>query len=89
MVDGHMRLVIVDSDGTATQLDSRAGPLPPGWSVFYKSKSGEPSPEIVDGEFRAQYFRQSETGQKTWFDPRLTSENLRKRGVDIQEFVLV
>ncbi|PMD41765.1 hypothetical protein L207DRAFT_458328 [Hyaloscypha variabilis F] len=89
MVAGHTRLMTEDSDGIATQLDPRAGPLPPGWSVFYGSKSGEPGPEIVDGEFQGQWFRHSETGKVTYFDPRLTSENLRKRGVDMQEFVLV
>ncbi|KAN0098833.1 hypothetical protein V8E51_014496 [Hyaloscypha variabilis] len=89
MVDGYIRLVTEDSDGIATQLDPRAGPLPSGWSVFYQSKYGEPGPEIVDGEFQSQWFRHSETGEVTWLDPRLSSENLRKSGVDIQEFVLV
>jgi len=81
--------VVIKNDGTATQLDPRAGPLPPGWSVVYRSKYGEASPEIVDGEFQAQYFRNSDTGEEVWWDPRLTSENLKKRGVDMQEFVLV
>jgi len=89
MVEGYMRLVTEDSDGTATQLDPRAGPLPPGWSVFYESKSGERGPKIVDGELQNQWFCHLNTGEVTWFDPRMTSENLRKRGVDIQEFVLV
>ena len=89
LVHGRWAQVFVEIDGTATQLDPRAGPLPPGWSVVYESETGEPGPEIIDGEFQNQRFHNSETGEDVWWDPRLTSENLKKRGVDIQEFVLV
>jgi hypothetical protein len=85
---GKLRAVVVDGNGVPTQLDPRAGPLPIGWSVQY-GDSDEPDVEIEDGELKEQWFYHSETEEWTWFDPRLTSENLKKMGIDIREFVLV
>ena len=87
-VAGYLEQVFVDGNGVPTQLDPRAGPLPTGWSVHYGDLD-EPGVEIEDGELKAQWFYRSETEECTWFDPRLTSENLKKMGIDIQEFVLV
>jgi hypothetical protein len=87
-VAGNLRAVVVNGNGVPTQLDPRAGPLPTGWSVHY-GVSDEPDVEIEDGELKTQWFYCSETKEWTGFDPRLTSENLKKMGVDIQEFVLV
>jgi hypothetical protein len=87
-VAGNLEAVVVDGNGVPTQLDPRAGPLPAGWSVHY-GDLGEPDVEIEDGELKNQWFYHSETEEKTWSDPRLTSENLRKMGIAIQEFVLV
>ena len=80
--------VIVDSNGVLTQLDPRAGPLPPGWSVWYGEDHG-PNTEIDDGKLKAQWFHHWETKEWTQWDPRLTSKNLKNMGIDIQEFVLV
>jgi hypothetical protein len=87
-VAGLLEAVVVDGNGVPTQLDPRAGPLPTGWSVHY-GDSDEPDVEIEDGELKTQWFYHSETKKGTWFDPRLTSENLKKMGIDIREFVLV
>jgi hypothetical protein len=88
VVAGNLFPVFVDGNGVRTQLDPRAGPLPTGWSVHYGDLD-EPGIEIEDGELKAQRFYHSETEEWTSFDPRLTSENLKKMGIDIQEFVLV
>jgi len=87
-VAGNLRPVYVDGNGVPTQLDPRAGPLPTGWSVQH-GDSDEPDVEIEDGELKEQWFHHSETKEWTWYDPRLTSENLKKMGIAIQEFVLV
>ena len=87
-VVGNLEAVVVDDNRVPTQLDPRAGPLPTGWSVQY-GDSDEPDVEIEDGELKTQWFYCSETEEWTESDPRLTSENLKKMGVDIQEFVLV
>jgi hypothetical protein len=58
--------------------DPRLGPLPEGWTV--KSHERE--------EFW-QMFVNDNSGEETRFDPRLTSEELRKRGVPIQVFDLI
>jgi len=56
----------------------RLGVVPSGWSI----KSHE------EEEYR-QLFLNEGTGEETWDDPRLTSEELRKRGVPLQVFELV
>jgi hypothetical protein len=58
--------------------DPRLGPLPPGWSL--RSHLSE--------EFE-QWIVNDETGEQAFPDPRLTSEALRKRGVPLEEFVLI
>jgi hypothetical protein len=89
IVNGVNREVVIDSDGISTQFDPRAGPLPPGWSVHYGWSARESGPEILDGKLQRQSFYHADKEEWTLFDPRLTSENLRSMGVDIQEFVLV
>jgi hypothetical protein len=87
-VAGKLSPVVVDGNGVPIQLDPRAGPLPTGWSVHYGDLDG-PDVKIEDGELKTQWFYHWETEEWTWSDPRLTSENLKKMGIDIQEFVLV
>jgi len=58
--------------------DPRLGSLPAGWSLVNH-----------DREDFYQRFVNDATGKKTWDDPRLTSEALRKRGVPLQVFELV
>lgn len=57
--------------------DPRSGPLPPGWEIRSHAE-----------DQYWQLFANDEIGQETRFDPRLTSEELRKRGVPVQLFEL-
>jgi hypothetical protein len=72
-----------------TQQDPRV-PLPPGWRYMYGS-SEEPQEIEADNEenMTGVWFKNVVTGGKTNFDPRLTPEALRQRGVEVQELVLV
>jgi hypothetical protein len=58
--------------------DPRRGPLPPGWDIVSHAEE----------EFW-QLFKNNETGAETECDPRLTSGELRRRGVPLQVFDLV
>jgi hypothetical protein len=58
--------------------DPRLGPMPSGWSI-----------QSHEEEEFLQRFKNDETGEVTWDDPRLTLEALRKRGVPLQVFTLV
>jgi hypothetical protein len=58
--------------------DPRKGPLPPEWQIKSHEKD----------QFW-QLFANDETGEETPHDPRLTSKELRKRGVPLQVFNLV
>jgi len=74
---------------TITQEDPRV-PLPPPWRYRYGSfeQFHETEPSGLN-TFLPQFFENVETKEKTRFDPRLTPEALRDRGVDIRELVLV
>ena len=58
--------------------DPRLGPLPAGWRVLRHAQ-----------EAIANLYVNNDTGEETFFDPRLTPEALKARGVDIKEFKLV
>ena len=58
--------------------DPRLGPLPAGWYIRGHEKK--------DAYNR---YANDETGKVTRFDPRMTSEALRARGVEMREFQLV
>jgi hypothetical protein len=88
IVDGRTTRAWVDSTGRQTQLNPRAGHFPQGWRVRYGSNSSEPEIDD-DGNMKSQWFENVETGERCWYDPRLRSQNLRKMGVDIQDFMLV
>jgi hypothetical protein len=72
-----------------TQQDPRA-PLPSGWRYMYGSPE-EPQEIEADNEenMTGVWFENVVTGEKTNFDPRLTPEALRQRGVEVQELVLI
>jgi hypothetical protein len=74
---------------TTTQQDPRA-PLPPGWRYIYGSieEPQEIEPDNED-EMTEVWFENVVTGESTQYDPRLTPEALRQRGVELQELVLV
>jgi hypothetical protein len=87
-IDGNLFPVFA-RENTKTQQDPRA-PLPPPWRyVYLDGENFESIESDEDKGMREQYFENLETGETTWFDPRLSPEALRERGVDIQELVLV
>jgi hypothetical protein len=45
--------------------------------------------EIESGNIGKGWFENLDTKEKTWFDPKLTLEVLKERGVNIQEFNVV
>ena len=64
--------------GHVTRHDPRLGPLPDGWEIR------------CDQEYEIDFcFEDTHTGNITYFDPRLSSDALRKRGVNMQTFNLV
>jgi hypothetical protein len=70
---------INQDSGTVTFDDPRSGSLPGGWEFDRQYETDERA---------KRYFRNTKTGKFTWADPRLTVEELRKRGVDVQEIIL-
>jgi hypothetical protein len=64
--------------GITTGDDPRLGPLPDGWEFEYYQDD------------KIEFcFEDTHTGNITIFDPRLSSDALRKRGVELQTFNLV
>jgi hypothetical protein len=78
------RMVFTHGD-VLTREDPRVA-LPPQWRYKYVPQKYEPNTpkELLDF-----YFENVETKETSWYDPRLTPEALRERGVNIQEFILV
>jgi hypothetical protein len=62
--------------GEETQEDPRSNPLLAPWRSYLDG----------NGELR---FENSQTGERTWADPRLTSKELRRRGVPIRSCAIV
>jgi hypothetical protein len=67
-----------EDTGVFQAEDPRLGPLPLGWRLEWLSNN----------EFWP-WFINDETGEESDWDPRLTSEALRKRGIPLQVFDLV
>ncbi|CZR51400.1 uncharacterized protein PAC_01275 [Phialocephala subalpina] len=84
-----VRTVFLDPNHKPTQFDPRAGPLPAGWKVRYYETQWHRSEIDHEGNLRRQTFWNEETGERTWADPRLTSENLRRMGIKLQDIILV
>jgi hypothetical protein len=66
-----------------TQKDPRLWPLPDGWHDIYRTQDGAyHSDEIApDGTLRRLIFENSTTGEKTPWDPRMTSKALKHQGL--------
>jgi hypothetical protein len=71
-------------DNERTQLDPRAGPLPVGWEVLDVVAVGDD-----DAKDKRMVFRNVNTGEETLCDPRLTSENLKTLGIELEDIILV
>jgi hypothetical protein len=88
MVDGDPMLVFARGN-ILTQKDPRL-PLPPEWRYRYLSGKRFQDSELDSSmNFLPQGFENVKTKESSWFDPRLTPDALRERGIDLQEFVLV
>ena len=78
-----------DERNAETQRDPRLGDLPPGWRFAYEGTPESEEQEYdADGILKHQFYR-DRRGQRTWDDPRLNIESLRKRGVNIQDLILI
>jgi hypothetical protein len=80
------------NDGNVvTQRDPRLPPLPFGWRELYgwdiDNVYGHEHDD--DGEPMDIWFENISTKEIVRYDPRLTSEALKARGVDIKEFTVV
>jgi len=71
-----------------TQKDPRLGPLPPGWTFSFGDEDHE---DEFDSEnaMRLLYFKNVVDGKRTTFDPKMTSDELKARGVEIEDFIVV
>lgn len=89
-VQGAEMVTIFKNGDTRTQKDPRLPPLLPAWRYIYGNHNPpqEVEPEKLE-EMARQWFKNVETGEATYSDPRLTPELLRERGVAIEELILV
>lgn len=79
--EGYFTTEFCGPEGERTQLDPRAGPMPAGWEVLDATR-GEVNDNIIS-------FSNDSTGEHKYHDPRLTSENLRKIGIELEDIILV
>lgn len=74
---GYIAVEFYGPNDQKTELDPRGGPLPSGW-------------EVNDcAEDRLMKFGNVETGESSYKDPRLSSENLKTLGIELEEITLV
>lgn len=80
---------VFEHENTITQEDPRA-PLPAPWRYWYEPQKTFPKMKRKIPKYMLRMsFENVETKKNTRFDPRLTPEALRERGVDLQEIVLI
>jgi hypothetical protein len=88
ILQNKFAFVFIDPNQVPTQFDPRAGPLQRGWKVYYGLEQHRR--EIsYEGKLGVQRFENEATGEVTVFDPRLTSRNLRRMGIYLQDIILV
>ncbi|EPE24757.1 hypothetical protein GLAREA_08610 [Glarea lozoyensis ATCC 20868] len=83
-MDKNANWAYVHEDGTRTSQDPRLGTLPDGWTIEF-SGGREMNPE---GEPNNFWFEHAEHDSQ-WYDPRLSKENLLKRGVILRDITIV
>ena len=81
----HFYLMVFTHGDVLTQEDPRVA-LPPQWRYKYVPQKDKPN---TPKEMLNFYFENVETKETSRYDPRLTPEALRERGVNLEEFVLV
>lgn len=77
LVGGYDAIAFCDPNNERTQIDPRGGPPPSGWEV-----RGDTEDIRMD-------FWSGQTGESTLVDLRLSSENLKTLGIELEEIMLV
>jgi len=88
---GVRRPIFSDGD-IYTQNDPRLGPLPPKWRMQFGGEDDDNLPNEEydsDGDMLPMRFEDLENNDTTDYDPRMTSEALKARGIKIQDFIIV
>ncbi|KAH7419577.1 heterokaryon incompatibility protein-domain-containing protein [Cadophora sp. MPI-SDFR-AT-0126] len=84
--------ILYEQGNIKTQKDPRINALPSGWRIMFGTQEHplevEPEPED-ENQLTRKWFQNVQTGDRTYFNPALTPERLRERGVDIRDFKLV
>jgi hypothetical protein len=83
--DQHGNRIYVYDEKRSTLRDPRLGPLPGGWRTSYVG--GQEVDE--HGNLNQFWFTHEDSGEETYFDPRLSKGPLIERGVDMKEFILI
>jgi hypothetical protein len=81
----HSYQMVFTHGDVLTREDPRVA-LPPQWRYKYVPQKDEPN---TPKEMLDFYFENVETKEISWYDPRLTPEALRERGVNLEEFLLM
>jgi hypothetical protein len=87
-IAGHLTQVFRHKN-TMLQQDPRALLPPEGRYRYGPFQAFKNIEATIPKHMLRQWFENVKTKQRTWADPRLTPQVLRKRGVDIQDLVLV
>ncbi|PVH80079.1 hypothetical protein DL98DRAFT_572177 [Cadophora sp. DSE1049] len=83
-------VILYEQGNIKTQKDPRIPALPSGWRIMFGTYENPLEVEPEDEkEWDWRWFENLETGERTRFNPAMTPELLRERGVDIREFKLV
>ncbi len=84
-------MMIYLQNGIATEEDPRLGPLPRGWDVYIQDCARETTANLIPPGFEnlPTLRRRIRKPKSNPFDPRMTSEELRARGVRIKTLNLV
>jgi hypothetical protein len=85
------QMIIYLQDGIATEEDPRLGPLPRGWNIYVQDSARASTTNLIPPGFETlpTLRRRIRRPKKNPFDPRITSEGLRARGVNIKALTLV
>jgi hypothetical protein len=90
-VAGYHQIIFKNGELT-TQNDPRLGPLPENWSKKYWSEEMKRYYDEefeTDGTMRKLYFHNRSTNNFSYFDPRMTSKALKRRGVAFEDIIII
>ncbi|PMD62421.1 HET-domain-containing protein [Hyaloscypha bicolor E] len=90
-VAGNHQIIFKNGELT-TQNDPRLGPLPEDWNKKYWSEVRRRYYDEefgTDGTMRELYFHNRSTNKFSYFDPRMTSKALKRRGVAFEDIIII